>query len=57
MSTCTWTYDQGYDSWNTSCEKTFILIDSTPIDNEMRYCCYCGKRLEERVPVEDREEK
>ena len=50
---CFWTHrpeqygQSGY--WETSCGHIFILIDGTPIDNEMKFCPYCGKRLEEKT--------
>jgi hypothetical protein len=39
--TCTWTQDDE-GNWNTSCDQIHILIDGTPAENGMRYCCYCG---------------
>ena len=42
---CTWKYDDSDDCWETSCGNTFILLDGSPEDNGMKYCCYCGLRL------------
>lgn len=40
-----WKLDEGY-AWSTSCGKEFQL-DGTPARNEMKFCCFCGARLEE----------
>ena len=43
---CVWR-DDGEGNWETDCGKifVFVFIDGNPIDNGMRYCCYCGRRL------------
>jgi hypothetical protein len=38
---CHWTEDEGM--WATSCGNAFMLNDGTPTDNNMKFCCYCGK--------------
>lgn len=44
---CTWT-EQG--PWVTDCGHSFEVNDGTPVENEMRFCCFCGKLLvEERT--------
>jgi len=47
---CTWTRTQDdYDDYyETSCDKSFMLADGTPKQNKMRFCCYCGKPLEQK---------
>lgn len=42
---CVWE-DDG-DSWFTSCRNRFTLIDGTPSQNHMKFCCYCGNPLHE----------
>lgn len=42
--TCTWTEDDN-GVYNTSCDESFIFIDAGPTENEMKFCCYCGKPL------------
>ena len=43
---CHWTHDDlDMGTWATDCNQTFCLIDGTPDDNELKYCCYCGKPL------------
>ena len=44
--TCNWTND-GEGNWETGCGNLFVIIDGTPTQNGMAYCCYCGKRLKE----------
>jgi len=47
---CIWQEDEE-DGWKTSCGEIFDLDNSTPVDDDMRFCCFCGKRLEQkRVP-------
>ena len=44
-SHCAWSAD----GWlhRTSCGESFAIVDGTPIENDMRFCCYCGKALSE----------
>ena len=52
---CTWSNSEGsneddYDTqWETSCGGSFILNDGTPESNEINYCCYCGKPINQLV--------
>lgn len=43
---CLWRENED-GNWQTSCREIFVLIDGTPGQNEMRFCCYCGKSLRE----------
>ncbi len=50
---CTWAQDDDEDedgSWATSCGQYFTIIDGGPLDNRMRFCCYCGKPIKENTP-------
>jgi len=45
---CKWTrHDIGADGWSTDCGRDFMLNDGTPEDNGMRFCCYCGRPVEQ----------
>ena len=46
---CTWECDSD-GNWETDCGEMFILNEGTPVDNSMKFCCYCGKPLRE-APV------
>ena len=47
-ATCSWTLDDpDFNGWSTECGGEFVLADGTPTQNEMRFCCYCGKPLNE----------
>ena len=48
---CTWSNseDDSDTHWQTSCGEDFLLNDGTPEDNNMKYCCYCGKPIEQLV--------
>jgi hypothetical protein len=52
---CTWSGEEDGSSWSTSCRRAFWLEDGTPSENEMRFCCFCGKPLKEEVDAEDAE--
>ena len=43
---CIWTQDED-GVWDTSCDNAFTLIEGTPANNSMHYCCYCGHPLEQ----------
>lgn len=42
---CKWEEDDDYGYWDTSCGEQFVLEAGTPKENNMNYCCYCGKEL------------
>lgn len=44
---CIWREDLDGGYWGTSCGEQFTLLSDTPEDNNMKYCCYCGRELEE----------
>ncbi len=52
---CEWK-DDGEGNWNSSCGECWTLIDGTPKDNRMRFCCYCGKPLREFTPEQSASE-
>jgi len=58
LKECTWKYDGSYDAWETSCGSSFVIYDGTPIENDMRFCPYCGNTLvvEENDYLDDEEE-
>lgn len=44
ISLCRWKED--FDGiYHTDCDNEFIMLEGTPVDNNMRFCCYCGKPL------------
>lgn len=47
-NTCVWTED-GDGAWDTGCGNLFVLNEGSPSDNEMKFCCYCGGKLEQVV--------
>ena len=51
---CAWYRDgEDSDTFGTGCGHYFTLIDGTPAENDMLYCCYCGKPLEESISTDD----
>lgn len=54
--TCLWSRaDDDTDMWETSCGHAFTIIDGTPSDNHMGFCCYCGRRVDEEIGGSDAE--
>ena len=48
--TCTWFLeDSDDDHWVTECHNDFILLEGTPEDNGLKFCCYCGKQLKQEI--------
>lgn len=43
---CGWVYDEAHDKWDTECGNGFQLMNGTPKENEMVFCCYCGNAIE-----------
>lgn len=57
---CVWTQDGAYDGdadYNTSCGEMFTFIDGTPKGNGMKFCCYCGLPLVEKLYEPEPEEE
>ena len=54
---CEWVQEDPFgdfcDTWQTDCGHEFVYIDGTPSDNDANFCCYCGKKLVERVVEEE----
>lgn len=50
--TCNWSQNDFDDVdcsvWHTDCKNSFCLSDGSPLENDMHFCCYCGKALTER---------
>ena len=44
--TCSWSQDED-GNWTTGCGGMFIVTEGTPLENGMKFCCYCGKALGE----------
>ena len=48
VSVCVWEEDSD-GNWETACGNIFCLNEGTPSENEMRFCCYCGKQLSQKL--------
>lgn len=45
---CHWSQDsEGSGVWATQCGRYFEITADTPSENEMRFCCFCGRPLTE----------
>ena len=49
MTACHWQYDRDDEAWDTACGHRFQTGDGTPTENDMAFCCFCGKPLVEVV--------
>lgn len=47
LKECNWAQEDDNEAWDTDCGNRFILNDGAPSDNDMKFCCYCGKPLTE----------
>lgn len=47
--TCSWIQEDDPEIcyWKTGCGNSFYFTEGTPTDNNMKYCCYCGKLLKQ----------
>ena len=50
QKTCTWEQDEWHGHWETECEHIFEFTDGGPLENEMVYCPYCGRKIKEEKP-------
>lgn len=41
---CDWKEDEE-GAWHTGCDGMFEINEGTPMLNDMAFCCYCGKPL------------
>ncbi len=59
LPTCKWTESDPWgnepQTWETDCDNMFYFSESGPKENQMAFCCYCGKPLEE-VPWKNEEQ-
>ncbi len=54
-ASCEWTQDgSDYIGWETSCGGIFVLNEGSPLQNDMKFCCYCGRPLVEK-PYDEEE--
>lgn len=47
--TCEWIVDED-GVWHTDCKNEYVIIEGTPKENKMNYCCFCGRKITEVVP-------
>lgn len=48
VKACCWSQDDEFsDAWSTGCGEMFVLNEGTPKENEMRFCCFCGEKIEQ----------
>lgn len=45
---CVWGEDSN-GNWWTDCDECFVFSDGGPANNGMKFCCYCGAELQEKI--------
>jgi hypothetical protein len=45
---CAWAETHERGTWAAKCGKLFILNTGAPIANGMLFCCFCGRKVQER---------
>lgn len=48
FSTCVWKQSHHHAderNWSTACGQEFTFIEGGPTENEMVFCCYCGRTI------------
>ena len=57
MDKCDWIQEyEEADCYNTLCNNSFCLNDGNPVSNNMKYCCFCGKEINEILFEEEDED-
>ena len=41
---CGWAHDED-GMWQTDCGGMFVIDSGNPEENDMRFCCYCGRPM------------
>jgi hypothetical protein len=43
---CMWELtDEYYNLWSSDCDQETWLNNGTPLENDFKYCPYCGKNI------------
>ncbi len=56
MKNCIWKQTKDGEFWDTECDETFCFIVDGLKENGMKFCCYCGKKLVEKLFEDIKEE-
>lgn len=43
---CAWVREEE-GQWVTGCDNAYEIIDGSPEQNRMKFCCYCGKTIKD----------
>lgn len=57
---CKWTQDTDDEypgDYGTACGQLFSITEGTPEDNHFRFCCYCGKPIQQVLAQQDEAEE
>ena len=46
QAVCAWTLDdEDNNAWTTSCGDMYQIMEGGPVENDMRYCPFCGNGI------------
>jgi hypothetical protein len=46
--TCEWTQDRE-NNYETSCGHLYCIIEGTQFENDMKFCTFCGKNINQEL--------
>jgi len=49
---CQWERDIWQDCYHTGCKNAFTILAGDALENEFRFCPFCGGRIEEVEDIE-----
>ena len=50
---CIWSQEDDLSYFETSCSQSFTFYEGTPLENEFKFCPFCGKEIEEELMEEE----
>ena len=45
---CTWERSGLENAWETDCSNMYNIFDGSPLENNMKFCCFCGLPIKEK---------
>ncbi len=60
IGSCVWSPSDPEDVdllWSTTCKHEFVFLDGGPVENEIKFCPFCGDLVEIDAPATTEGEK
>ena len=42
---CIWSQDEAGDMWSADCGDAWTFVDDGPLENNVRFCPFCGRKV------------